>query len=77
VIGGYVGYSSLRLFDDVFNLSTALGVFLQGLCAGLIAIGMMVLVLAALKSPELTDIVRTWKKKIWKVDETSLDQLPS
>ncbi len=62
VVGGYVGYFSLRFFDDVFDLSTSTGIFLQGLCAGLIAIAMIVLVLSALKSPELTDIARTWKK---------------
>ncbi len=77
LIGGYVAYGSLRLFDDVFNLNTAVGVFLQGLCAGLIGIASMVVVLWLMKSPEMRDILITFKHKVWKVDRASLDRLQS
>jgi putative peptidoglycan lipid II flippase len=77
VIGGYAAYASLRLFDNVFDLSTVLGVFLQGLCAGLVGILGMIIVLWLLKSVEMRDILVTFRHKVWKVDRASLDRLQS
>jgi putative peptidoglycan lipid II flippase len=77
VIGGYVAYSSLRLFDNLFDLTTVPGVFFQGLCAGLCGIAVMILVLWLLKSPEMRDILITFKHKVWRVDRASLDRLQS
>jgi len=77
VIGGYVAYASLRLFDNVFDLSTVLGVFLQGLCAGLVGMLAMIIVLWLLKSVEMRDILVTFRHKVWKVDRASLDRLQS
>jgi putative peptidoglycan lipid II flippase len=77
IIGGYVAYGSLRFFDDVFSLETAVGVFLQGLCAGLVGIAAIAFVLWLLRSKELKDILETLHHKIWKVDRSSLDRLQS
>jgi hypothetical protein len=77
VIGGYSAYLALQYFDDVFDLATAHGVFLQGLCAGLIGMLAMAIVLAAMKSGELRDIAATLRQKIWKVDRASLDRTVS
>ena len=77
IIGGYAAYGSLRIFDNVFNLETAIGVFLQGLCAGLVGIVAITIVLWALKSQELRDILTALHKKVWKVDRASLDRLQS
>ncbi len=77
LIGGYVAYGSLRLFDNVFDLGTVFGVFMQGLCAGLIGIAVMILVLWLMRSTELRDILITFKHKVWRVDRTSLDRLQS
>lgn len=77
VIGGYVAYGSLRFFDNIFDLEMAVGVFLQGLCAGLVGIAAMVIVLRLLKSPELRDILAALHNKVWKVDRASLDRLQS
>jgi len=77
VIGGFVAYESLRLFDNIFNLTTTLGVFMQGLCAGIVGIIVIVIVLYLLKSSELRDIAATLREKIWKVDRESFDRLPS
>jgi putative peptidoglycan lipid II flippase len=76
IVGGYVAYFSLRFFDDVFNVETSLGVFLQGLCAGMIGSVVIVLILYLFKSSELRDIAKTLKEKVWRVDESSLDQVP-
>ena len=77
IIGGYVAYLSLDVFDNVFSLSTALGVFLQGLCAGIVGIIVIVIVLKLMKSPEMKDIHDAVVKKVWRVDGESLDKLPA
>lgn len=73
ILGGYAAYYSLRWFDDVFSLATAHGVFLQGLCAGAVGVVAIVAVLWALRSRELADIGATLRRRIWKVDRSSLD----
>jgi hypothetical protein len=65
------------VFDDIFNLSTVAGVFLQGLLAGIVGTIIIIGVLYVLKSVELRDVLETLHRKIWKVDRSSLDQLPS
>lgn len=77
IIGGYVAFGSLRLFDNIFDLNTLPGVFFQGLCAGIVGIIVIIIVLRLLRSKELSDIVETLQYKIWKVDRASLDRLQS
>jgi putative peptidoglycan lipid II flippase len=72
---GYVTYISLGFFDDIFSLSTFWGVFLQGLCAGLVGIVTGVVILHLLKNEELAQVSRTLKKKIWKVETIVPDEL--
>jgi putative peptidoglycan lipid II flippase len=66
VIMGYATFLSLRIFAVVFPLTKVWGVFLQGLCSGLIGITIGVLVLAILKNKELAEVWRTLHHKIWK-----------
>ncbi len=77
IIGGYVAYHSLKLFDDVFNINTSLGIFMQGLCAGIIGIIATIIILILLKNRELKDIKQALHEKVWRVDRASLDQIPS
>ncbi|MDO8579713.1 MAG: lipid II flippase MurJ [bacterium] len=77
IIGGYASYLSLNIFDDIFGLTTLFGVFMQGLCAGIVGIAVILIVLKVLKSPELKDIHEAFAKKVWGVDKASLDKLPS
>ena len=77
IIGGYAAYTSLKFFDDVFHLETFFGIFMQGFSAGIIGIAVIVLILYLLKSRELRDIAQTLHEKVWKVDRSSMDQLPS
>jgi putative peptidoglycan lipid II flippase len=76
IIGGYAAYLSLNVFDDVFGLTTLMGVFLQGLCAGIVGIAVIVLMLKILKSPEMRDIHEALIGKMWGVEKASLDKLP-
>lgn len=66
VIMGYASYLFLDVFDNIFNLSTLPGIFLQGFCSGLLGIAIGVLVLRLMKSEELSEVWRTLHRKIWK-----------
>jgi putative peptidoglycan lipid II flippase len=77
VIAGYAAYGLLRPFADIFKTDTILGVFLQGLCAGICGIVIGVIVLSALRNNEIREIWRTLHAKIWKANVGPSDQLPT
>lgn len=66
LIMGYVAYQALGFFGPLFDLETLLGIFLQGLCAGIFGIITCISVLFLLKSTELSDVWTTLHKKIWR-----------
>lgn len=66
VIMGYVAFLSLRVFALVFPLTKVWGLFLQGFCAGITGLVVLVLVLKILKNKELEDVITTLHRKIWK-----------
>lgn len=66
VIMGYAAFLSLRIFAGVFPLTKVWGVFLQGLCSGLVGIAVGILVLLILKNQELAEVWRALHRKIWK-----------
>ena len=66
VIMGYAAFLSLRIFAGIFPLTKVWGVFLQGLCSGLVGIGVGILVLLILKNQELAEVWRALHRKIWK-----------
>ncbi|MEI6305020.1 MAG: lipid II flippase MurJ [Candidatus Taylorbacteria bacterium] len=68
VIMGYVSFQALRLFAMVFPLTKVWGVFLQGLCAGLVGLVVLVIMLVILKNKEISQVWFTLHKKIWKVE---------
>lgn len=65
VIMGFVVYHLLDVFDDIFNLETFWGIFLQGLLAGLGGITIGTLLLIALKNDEIKEIVNAIHNKFW------------
>jgi peptidoglycan biosynthesis protein MviN/MurJ (putative lipid II flippase) len=67
VIMGYVAFQSLRLFALAFPLTKAWGIFMQGLCAGLVGLVALVIMLILLKNKELVQVWKTLHHKIWKV----------
>lgn len=73
MIMGAVGYAGLNFFARFFNLGTSLGIFLQGLFAGIFAILAGIAVMALLKSQELTDIVAALKSRFWKAPVIATD----
>lgn len=66
VIMGYASYLSLQIFASVFPLYKVWGVFLQGLCAGLVGLVVLALSLRILENKELAEVVKTLHSKIWK-----------
>lgn len=66
VIMGYATFLSLRIFAEVFPLQKVWGIFMQGLCAGIVGLFVGVLVLIILRNKELAEVWSTLHKKIWK-----------
>ena len=66
VIAGYIAYLFLDIFDNIFNLQTVFGVFMQGFASGILGIVAGALVLRALGNRELVEIWRTLHHKIWR-----------
>jgi putative peptidoglycan lipid II flippase len=63
---GVVAYISLGFLDEVFNINTGRGIFLQGFVAGVMGIISGVLVLAMFKNKEFLDISKALKHKFWR-----------
>jgi putative peptidoglycan lipid II flippase len=64
---GIVTYFCLNIFSPIFGTETFLGVFFQGLVAGMIGIFAGVFVLYLMKNEELLDLIKTFKTKFWRV----------
>ncbi|MBK5215192.1 MAG: hypothetical protein JJE53_00045 [Candidatus Pacebacteria bacterium] len=65
LVMGIIAYLSLGFFDNIFDLNTGKGVFLQGFISGILGILSGVLVLLLLKSEELLGIISALKNKFW------------
>ena len=66
VIMGYASYLSLRIFAGIFPMTKIWGVFMQGLCSGLIGICVLVLTLIILQNREFAEVWKALHQKIWK-----------
>ncbi len=66
VIMGLISYLGLNIFDEIFNLDTLFGIFMQGFLAGILGIVSGIIVLKLLKNKEIEEIWRTLHHKIWK-----------
>ncbi len=71
VIMGFVAYLFLGVFDDIFNINTVIGIFMQGFLSGILGIIGGASLLVLLKNTEIKEIWRTLHKKIWKVPAKS------
>lgn len=74
IIMGYVAYVMLKVFDDVFDLNTTLGVFSQGLFSGLIGIIAGVLVLILIGNEEIRIVGKTLHSKFWKTKIVAVEE---
>ena len=69
VIGAFFAYIGLNIFALVFNLTTSMGVFLQGFFAGIIGIAVTILIYKLLGTRELDEV---WEAVISKVNKNKL-----
>lgn len=69
-----VAWTSLNIFDDMFNLNTFLGVFAQGFFAGMLGIITGVAILSLLKNEELADTTAALRRKFWKSNPVGSEQ---
>ncbi|HEY9480693.1 MAG TPA: lipid II flippase MurJ [Candidatus Paceibacterota bacterium] len=76
VVGGYLAHLCVGWFAGAFGRS-AFGVLFLGLSAGAVGMLLSVVILAVLRNPELRDIALALRSRIWKIDRSSLDRVPS
>jgi len=73
VVMGFVTFLSLRFFAIWWNLDSFFGVFMQATLSGLCGIAAGVVILAILKSPELSVALKTMHQKFWRAKVVSPD----
>ncbi len=65
IVLGAVAYFFLNIFANIFSMHTFWGIFLQGLCAGLMGIAGAIVTLHFLKNKEYQSVAKALSKKLW------------
>ncbi len=73
VIGGGCAYLVLSLTGLYVNINTAVGVFVQGFAGGVVGLGVTVLVLWLLKTPELYEVLGAFARKFRDAEPVALE----
>lgn len=66
IIGSGITWIFLNVFDSYLPLDTLWGIFLQGLCSGLIGAMVGMYVFYLLDSSELKEMMKVLRRKLWK-----------
>lgn len=74
IIMGFVSYEFLDVFDNLFALNTFLGIFSQGLFAGIVGIATGVLMLALLQNEEIKEVWKSLHSKFWRANIVIAEQ---
>jgi putative peptidoglycan lipid II flippase len=74
LIMGYVTYQMLRVFDDVFDVNTTLGIFSQGFFSGIVGIVVGVLVLVIIGNDEIKTVGKTLHSRFWKAKVVMVEE---
>lgn len=67
-LGGSATYAALNFLVEGLNTETFIGIFLQGLLAGLFGVAGVVLGYIGLRSPELIEVTQSFHRRIFKTD---------
>jgi putative peptidoglycan lipid II flippase len=68
ILGSLVAYLALAFVVEGVNQDKFIGIFIQGLTGGLFGVAGVVATYYVLRSPELTEITKSFKMRIWKTD---------
>lgn len=68
ILGSLVAYLALAFVVEGVNQEKFIGIFLQGLTGGLFGVAGVVATYYMLRSPELSEITKSFKSRIWKTD---------
>jgi putative peptidoglycan lipid II flippase len=71
---GVVMYFSLHSFETIFNLKTAIGIFLQGFFAGILGLIAYAVLLWVLKNHEIREVAKSLRKRIFKAKVIAPEQ---
>jgi len=63
---GSISYIFLNIFDNIFDLTTGWGIFMQGFFAGIIGIASGFLVLYLIRNREFFSVLRALENKFWR-----------
>jgi len=74
IMGGFAAFHALRIFDDIFDVNTFWGIFLQGALSGMVGILVGILILKLMGSTELREISISLRKKFWREKPILPDQ---
>jgi putative peptidoglycan lipid II flippase len=74
VLGGGTAYLVLNFLVAGINSETLIGIFVQGLLAGVCGIGAVVFTYYILRSPELTEVFGAFQKRLFKVDVVASEE---
>jgi putative peptidoglycan lipid II flippase len=70
---GFVSYHSLKVLAGILDQKAFLGIFLQGLCAGIIGTLAGLFLLRVLENPELEEIRTALHHKFWKAKPIAIE----
>lgn len=74
LIMGYTTYQMLKIFDDVFDINTTLGIFSQGFLSGIIGIFIGILVLIFIGNEEIKVVGKTLHSRFWKAKVVMVEE---
>ncbi len=65
LVAGIVSYQALNWLAPLLNLNTFVGIFIQGLVAGLLGLAVLYLLLKYFNNKELAELEKSLKQKFW------------
>ena len=74
IIMGFAAYQALQVLDNVLDINTFLGIFGQGLFAGIFGILVGVLALRIMGNEEIVEITAALRRKFWRQEHLIPDQ---
>ena len=74
IVLGFVAYQFLEILDNVFDINTFWGIFLQGALSGMAGIIAAVILLKLTKSKELSEVWKSLHHKFWKTRAVASEQ---